>query len=194
MKESIDEKLIAYINRLSRAIRKIYNQIGFLEGLNPLQIQILEFLSRQKKRKITINSIAEEMEVSEATVSDSIKALEHRGLLKKTIDNLDKRIRYVEITREGNYVLNQIENKVKMEFPDLSLEEKQALLVLLHHLTFQFFKSGYLTKAKICFSCVYYERLKHNQHYCNLLKETLTPENLQYDCPDHQYNDQFIKT
>lgn len=189
---SIDEKIIAYINRLSRAMRKSYNQIGFEEGLNPLQIQILEFLSRYNRKKITINYIAAEMEVSEATVSDSIKVLVERGLLRKTSDELDKRIRYVEITQEGKFLINKIEKKVQIQFPEMELKDKQKLVFLLHTLTFEFFKSGYLTNARICFSCMYYERHKNNKHYCNLLKETLEPLGLRYDCPDHHYSKDYV--
>lgn len=190
--DSIDEKIIAYINRLSRAMRKSYNQIGFEEGLNPLQIQILQFLYHVRKRKNTINLIAGEMEVSDATVSDSIKVLVKRGLLRKISDELDKRIRYVEITQEGKLLVKKIEKKVQIQFPDIKLEDKQALVLLLHTLTFEFFKSGYLTNARICFSCMYYEKQKNNKHYCNLLKETLEPVDLRYDCPDHHYSKDYI--
>lgn len=63
---------------ISRAMRKVSQHAGFKEGLNPLQIQILQFLCHGKNRYATVGFIAAEMEITEATVSDSLKTLANR--------------------------------------------------------------------------------------------------------------------
>lgn len=187
--ELIDQKIISYIDRISRAMRKISQHAGFNEGLNPLQIQILQFLGHGKNRQATVGFIAVEMEVTEATVSDSLKTLAARGLVKKVQDKSDKRVRHIYATAAGLHLYSKLVRSTHMPLNTMTDKDKEALAVQLQTLTYSLFVSRQLSQARICFTCHYHKpsELNTNVSYCDLLKKALYPADLQYDCPEHEY-------
>lgn len=189
MPESIDQKIKNYIDRISRAMRKISQRAGFNEGLNPLQIQILQFLGHGKKRQATVGFIASEMEVTEATVSDSLKTLATRGLIKKVQDDSDKRVRRIYATAAGLRLSNELIQSTHISLNAIADKDKEALAIQLQKLTYALFMSRQLSQARICFTCGYHKPsdLNTDVSYCELLKKALYPPDLQYDCPEHVY-------
>ncbi len=189
MRESIDHKILNYIDRISRAMRKVSQHAGFKEGLNPLQIQILQFLCHGKNRYATVGFIAAEMEITEATVSDSLKTLANRGLVKKVTDKSDKRVRHIRATTAGLRVGNALVTSTHIALDSMPVKDKEKLAIQLQAVTYALFTSGQLSQARICFTCRHHQPsdLKNNVSYCNLLQKPLYPADLQYDCAEHEY-------
>lgn len=182
-----DNQFWSYIDRLSRAQRRSIQAAAAAERLNLLQSQILRFLQLNKHRSITVGFIADEMEVTEATVSDSLRVLSARKLIRKNQDSKDKRIRHITITAIGERALEKCRTDTPQYLSALPETMADNMLIGLQETIYQIFMSGSLHHARICRTCANYS-MQTSQPYCALLKMPLRPIDLQFDCSDHQYS------
>ncbi|MGN1001677.1 MAG: MarR family winged helix-turn-helix transcriptional regulator [Oscillospiraceae bacterium] len=115
-----------------------FDRLGLREVGQPMLLFILSDLRRDGER-CTQKELAELMERSPSTITNSIHSLEKRGYLRRTADERDKRRKYVEITDEGLV----IEERCRRVFDDLdramfgsfSPEEKTLLAGLFHQIS-----------------------------------------------------------
>jgi len=108
----------------SEAVITTYN-------LSILQLNILDVLSYALHGSLTVNRIIEALTDERPNVSRSLKKLETLGLVTKQRSNEDQRIVFVQVTKEGR----QLRQQVKSQLPDhginLSESESQILYELL---------------------------------------------------------------
>ena len=81
--ENIDSKIIAGLERISRVFRLLLWDIAKDENLSPIQIQFLIFLLYNKPSRRRITDIANEFNLTKATVSDAISSLEEKKFNRK---------------------------------------------------------------------------------------------------------------
>ena len=108
LQDSIKRKLVFGFDRLAAALRTDqWSQAGAV-GLNPTQILALEYVASRYAQGVRIKNIAEHLGVSQPTATDTIVALERKGLIKKKPDAKDARATSVLVTKQGSATLTSL--------------------------------------------------------------------------------------
>lgn len=97
---SIEEVLTA-LRRIIRATDLHSKHLEKTAGLTSPQLLLLQILQSRNNDKMTSGTLADEMNLSQATVTTILDRLESRALIKRQRSNDDKRKVYVTLTSEG---------------------------------------------------------------------------------------------
>nr|WP_321509840.1 helix-turn-helix domain-containing protein [uncultured Hyphomonas sp.] len=106
------------------------------DGLTTAQFAVLNHLLRLEAEQ-TIGELARALQVSQPTMSSTVRRLEEKGLISLVPDSDDRRIRRVSVSRSGAAVRNkavQALDASKKDLAVLSQEEWKQLLPLLNRL------------------------------------------------------------
>ena len=99
--------------------------------------RILELLSRYDG--LSQRQIADMLDIRPQSISEAIATLEERGLIRKEINEQDRRGLLIYITEDGLKMQTELYNErvrnAKRIFASISEEEKQTLLGLLEKVT-----------------------------------------------------------
>lgn len=186
---SIDSKIIVALERISEAFRVLLWNQSKRHALSPIQIQILIFLNYHSDEKKTVSYLAREFNMSKATVSETIRILTKKQLIRKETSRKDARSYVIQLTRRGRSVAGrcasfarQLEDAVSRIDTEAREYLLSSLIRLIHHLQL----TGVITLQRMCLTCIHY-RPDHagHQHYCSLLKRSLETRELRIDCPEH---------
>jgi DNA-binding MarR family transcriptional regulator len=184
-----ESKIVASLERISQAFRVLLWQQTKEFSLSPIQVQVLVFLLHHKSVTRKVSYLAEEFNLTKATISDTIKTLEHKKLISKEYDTEDTRSYIIHLTTQGKAVAKQISffsNEIRSPIAKLSTEEKDvlynSLLQILHHLN----EKKVVSIQRMCLTCNYYQSFKNSKkHFCKLLNINLHQNELRIDCPEH---------
>ncbi|CUS77984.1 DNA-binding transcriptional regulator, MarR family [Candidatus Kryptonium thompsonii] len=190
--ENIDSKIIAGLERISRVFRLLLWDIAKDENLSPIQIQFLIFLLYNKPSRRRITDIANEFNLTKATVSDAISSLEEKNLIEKDKNTEDKRSYAIKLTPKGKKLAKQLSiwaDVLKNNLKNFNQEEKEAVLKFIFKLIESLYEAGIITIQRMCFSCLYFQRDIHPNpeapHHCNFLNKPLSIVELRLDCEDY---------
>ncbi len=185
---SIESKLVVALERISEAFRVMLWQQSKAQGLSPIQIQILIFCRFHHQAMCKVGYLASEFNMTKATISDSVKVLEKKGLIDKEPEPEDSRSYLIKITAEGERLLRKVApfaNEMVTAVQGLSSLEKvnmfSGLLRVIHHLH----EKGIISIQRMCQTCRYYERSMQGP-YCNFLEQPLRDKDLRIDCPEYE--------
>ncbi|MCC5930651.1 MAG: winged helix-turn-helix transcriptional regulator [Cyclobacteriaceae bacterium] len=184
----LESKIVVALERISEAFRVLLWDESKKNGLSPIQIQILIFLLFHTNEKCKVSYLANEFNMTKATVSDSVKLLLNKGLIKKMDDPADTRSYTIALTEEGKFTAENSANfAISIEKPlnSLSEEQNEAIFSGLMKIIDGLNKAGVITIQRMCFSCMHYQN-SNGQHYCKLLQSKLATTDLRIDCPEHQ--------
>ena len=78
----------------------------FCQGLNPAQWESLRFLARANRPSRTPSGLAKYLGTTRGTVSQTVQALEKKGLVTRVADRRDGRVVYLELTDGGRTLLD----------------------------------------------------------------------------------------
>ncbi len=99
-------KMIERINILVRSEeRKRYAILG----LQPIHVQVLEYLNNCNSYSNTAGAITEYFGLTKGTVSQTLQVLERKGYLNKHADAEDTRIIHLILSPEGDFLLQQLQ-------------------------------------------------------------------------------------
>lgn len=73
---SVESKIIASLERVSQAFRVLLWNESKEFSLSPIQVQVLIFLLFHSSEKRKVSYLADEFNMTKATISDTIKSLE----------------------------------------------------------------------------------------------------------------------
>ncbi|MGB4497676.1 MAG: MarR family winged helix-turn-helix transcriptional regulator [Methylococcaceae bacterium] len=112
-------KLIERISTLVRAEeRKKYAALG----LQPIHIQVLDYLSSCNSYSNTAVGITEYFGLTKGTVSQTLQVLERKGYLEKQIDEEDARVTHLLLSKNGEALLDEANHD------DIFEQAQQAVL------------------------------------------------------------------
>lgn len=89
------------IDRLGRMTR----ELQYVDGLNPAQWEALRFLSRANTYSRTPGAVAQFLGSTKGTISQTITALENKGLIVRRPSPRDKRVCLIDLTIEGEKLI-----------------------------------------------------------------------------------------
>ena len=186
---SIESKIVASLERVSQAFRVLLWNESKEFSLSPIQVQVLIFLLHHSDQKRKVSYLADEFNMTKATISDTIKTLEQKQLIKKEYEQHDTRSYIINLTKKGEIIAEQTSlfaKQIQVPIDKLHSTDKENLLLslldIIHHLN----KSGIITIQRMCFNCHFYKSDKNKQeHFCGLLNAKLADNELRVDCADH---------
>lgn len=95
-------KLIERISTLIRAEeRKKYAALG----LQPVHIQVLDYLSACNSYSNTAAGVTEYFGLTKGTVSQTLQVLDRKGYIEKHLDEEDARVTHLTLSKSGNLLL-----------------------------------------------------------------------------------------
>jgi DNA-binding MarR family transcriptional regulator len=164
--------------------------------LNPTQAQILSFLSRRGGARI--GAVAAALSVSQPTATDSIAALERKGLAERRTEPQDARATMAAATPRGRALLKSVESRVgatERALASLDVGEQARLLTLVIKLIRNLQREGAIAPQRMCVACRHFRPYAHDDakapHHCGLVDAAFGDESVRLDCPDHEAAQDF---
>jgi DNA-binding MarR family transcriptional regulator len=155
------------------------------------QGQVLALL-RANPAGLRLGVLAEQLGVTAATTSDSVAALQRKGLVTKEPTAGDGRGVVVLLTPTGSR-----EAAAAAAWPDflleavdeLSAEEQATFLRALVAMIRSLQEKGRIPVARMCVSCRFFRPFMHHDpvrpHHCAFVDAPFGDGELRLDCPDH---------
>ena len=190
---NVNSKIIVSLEKVSEVFRVMLWDSGKEYGLSPIQIQLLLFVRfhpEEDLRKVAY--MAKEFNMTKATISDSLKTLEQKGLVRKKTDVEDARSVTVSLTAKGEKIAGHVSSftsALDSALGHLTPKEREALLLTLMRLSRQLLEDETLAVERMCFHCRHYKGNLNSTHYCEAYKKKLTTKTLRVDCPAHAPHD-----
>jgi DNA-binding MarR family transcriptional regulator len=187
---NIESKIVASLERVAQAFRVLLWNESKEFSLSPIQVQVLIFLLHHSDQKRKVSYLADEFNMTKATVSDTVKTLEQKELIKKQYELHDSRSYIIQLTNKGRDIAEKtslFSKQIQIPIDKLHSIDKENLLLsllgIIHHLN----KSGIITIQRMCFTCHFYNTNKDgHKHFCSLLNTQLAGNELRIDCPEHE--------
>lgn len=185
---NLDYKIVAGLERLAQVFRILLWEEAKKYSLSPIQIQLLIFIRYHSEGKSTISYLAQEFNFTKPTISDAIKILEQKRLIKKNISPGDTRSYTIQLTAQGKKIVSETEDFANPLTNTISKSLRTDKLVLweqIKTLIVQLNKLEIISVQRTCFNCKHYTS-KGKTPYCNLLEQKLLPQDIRIDCEEFE--------
>lgn len=172
MNSPTPEHTAALIERVGRLL----STEAHAEGLLPVQWEALRYLRRANRFSTTAAALTAYLGLTKGTVSQTLKALEARGLVKKRVNTRDRRSNHLSLTAKSRSLLSRDPLTATVAaLDDLSRPTQSALDVGLEALLAARLASQDRQPFGQCRDCRYFARrhVDGSPHFCQLLKEPL---------------------
>lgn len=186
--QKIESRIVVALERISEAFRVLLWNESKENSLSPIQIQILIFIYFHSQEMCKVSYLADEFNLTKATISDSVKVLLAKELVVKETDPIDTRSYSLSLTTEGKKIAKKASffaSSIEQPLEKLTTEQKTIMLNGLLKLIYDLNKSGIITIQRMCFTCTNYQ-FENGVHYCKLLRSKLADNELRIDCPEHE--------
>jgi DNA-binding MarR family transcriptional regulator len=190
---SVNHRIREGLSRVAVAMRSDDWDRAKRLGLNPSQLAILETLEGRVDG-MGVKEVAAHLAVSQPTATDSINALERKGLVEKRTGS-DKRAVVVCITGEGRSVLSRSSTGTTAEQAVDALAEhvQEELLLSLVKMIRHLQDTDAIPIQRMCATCRYFEPFKHKDaakpHHCNFVDASFGQRDIRIDCREHETAD-----
>lgn len=134
-KTAIAQRVIVLLDRIGRLTR----ELQFADGLNPAQWEALRFLAQANKYSRSPTALADYLGATKGTVSQTLIALESKGLITRCKKTEDRRQVDLCLTEAGQAMLGKdpmqtLEHAAEEVAHELGAEMVKGLSRLLHDL------------------------------------------------------------
>ncbi|GAB4378865.1 MAG: hypothetical protein Kow0042_27710 [Calditrichia bacterium] len=188
-----EEKIEAALQKLSLLHRALLWEQAKKEGLSPIQIQFLLYLSQSAEEVITIGQLAKKFLLTPATVSDAVKVLKQKNLIEKSRHSSDRRRQSLFLTDRGREItarLSKWNQKIIEQIKQFSLQMQDTVIIFLLELFESLKKIDFAYIIDTCLSCRHFQKNVYptpdEQHLCLYRKQGLSNLDLRIDCPNYK--------
>lgn len=133
--KQLNDTLIA-LRRILRATELYERELAQAAGLTPAKLRVLQILSGRKDGNATPTALANQMGVSQATVTALVDQLENRGMVRRERSSTDRRQTHVVIASAGVEALRSAPSALQQHFvanyQKLESWEQQMILSVLN--------------------------------------------------------------
>lgn len=181
-------KIVTGIERLAEAIRVLLWDQAKETGLSPIQIQILLFVAYHTQRLTTVSHLAREFNMSKPTISDAVKSLYSKKLIKKDRYKDDLRTYSISLSKAGEKVIEKTQDlghPLRSIAATLPKSDQDKFVELLSKMIYGLHNMDILAVQRMCFSCQFFDD-KGKKTYCRLLGKELRPVDVRIDCPEFE--------
>ena len=179
MKRATSIRLKALLDRISR----LSTSEDWSNSLNPTQRAVLSYLASANQFSRAPSNIAEYMCTTRGTTSQTLKALERKGLVCQFQSSADKRSISFDITTEGMEVLSK-DSRLDATLRTIDQEEGVELSRSLESIAHQLLAQRGYKAFGICSECKYHSKSAKGR-YCALLEVPLTTRQSGELCHEH---------
>ena len=182
----LSAKIVAGLERISDAFKVLLWEQSKTFGLSPIQIQILIFIAFHKQEISNVSSLAKEFNLTKPTISDAIRVLQEKKLVKKIPSADDGRAFNISLTAAGKKIVAKTMNfahPLKQVVDGMEFKQKEETYEAIAQLIFQLHKLGVISVQRTCPSCKFFEKKKRHS-YCHLLNMELRSRDIRLDCPE----------
>ncbi|MCS6905230.1 MAG: MarR family transcriptional regulator [Bacteroidia bacterium] len=188
---NIESKIVAALERIAEVFRVILWGASKKSKLSPIQIQILVFLLFHSNNQKKVSYLAQEFNMTKATISEALKKLEEKNLVYREPSIEDARSFVVNLTSTGKKIAQEMSlftQQINEVVNKLSKQEKENLLLTLLKIIKSLNELGVISIQRMCMNCIHYEFMPNsNTHFCHLLNHELATHELRIECPDFNY-------
>ncbi|MGH6845589.1 MAG: MarR family winged helix-turn-helix transcriptional regulator [Methylocella sp.] len=184
------ERLLDGLERLASVMRADVRRSAAPRGLNPAQDAILrQLLARPAGMRVS--ALAAHLGVRQPSITDSVIALERKGLVSRQADPADARAAIVKVTPETRaQPAAAVPALVAAALADLSEAEQASLLVTLIKLIRSLQLRHAIPPQRLCVSCKYFRPNVHPEpeasHHCTFVDAPFGDRALRLDCAEHE--------
>ena len=185
---NIDYKIVAGLERLAQVFRILLWEKAKEHHLSPVQIQLLIFIHYHPQDKSTVSYLAREFNLTKPTISDAIKVMEQKKLIRKQTDVDDTRSYFIQLTAAGEKAVKEMENYTNPITAIIAMtneEDKLSLWNNICNLIVSLNRLDIISVQRTCFNCRHHS-LKGKTHYCNLLQQDLLAKDIRIDCGEFE--------
>lgn len=185
---TMDEKIVLALERISEAFRVLLWNQGKSLGLSPIQVQVLIFMRYHPSERRKVSQLAKEFNMTQATISDSVRVLIQKGLLEKLEDSSDHRSFVLGLSPSGEKAAQTASDFTAVMVRALGTQSEEAQAAMLGGLLRfiqQLNREGVITPQRMCLNCKHF-RSSDGIHSCQLLQSNLSNQELRVDCPEHE--------
>ena len=154
-------------------------------GLKLVHARILDYLAQCSSHSDTPLAVAEYLNLTKGTVSQSISVLERKGYLVKTPDNKDGRVVHLSLSTMGKQLLAELKpmtvfneaEQILLDTPVSTVGEAlNAVLTALQ-------QASQAKSFGVCKSCAHFTE---QRHHCALAQEPVSQDETDRMCRYHQ--------
>lgn len=186
--ENLDNKLVSGLERISQVFRILLWEKSKEYKLSPIQIQLLIFIQNHSQEKATISYLAKEFNFTKPTISDAVKILEKKKLIKKNNQNTDARSYTIQLTSQGKKIVSETDNyaaPITEIIKKSKHADKLVLWDIISNLITKLNELEIISVQRTCYNCKYFVK-KGNLPYCNLLEQKLKAHEIRIDCQEFE--------
>jgi DNA-binding MarR family transcriptional regulator len=186
--EPLAQQIATGLSKVGLALKHQARQDAGESGLSPTQSQILAILADGPRRP---SEVAARMAISLPTVSESVRALVDKGLVKKVRDERDARATVLHLTARGRRAAS-----ASMGWPDFLASAVEAMSPLEQEVFFtglikmirMLQERGQIPVSGMCVSCTHFRphvyASSERPHHCALVDAPFGTRHLRLDCPE----------
>lgn len=118
MDSDISEKLLRSFMKFNRAY---WHQKEVLEYKNSEVMMLLSIKKYDKPESpgLMVSEISQILQVTSPTVTQLLKGMEKKGLIKRNLDQVDRRVVRIKLTEPGELITEQAERAFRASFSGL---------------------------------------------------------------------------
>ena len=182
------EAIYEYLERIANLIRTDVRRKGTGNGLQPVQLEALHYLSRCNRYSNTPVAVAEFLGLTKGTVSQTLGVLESNGLIEKRTDSHDRRVVHLSLTAFGEDI---IEDSVppavlRSAVEGMSEAEAETTLQVLDGILRRLQHANALRTFGACKSCRHHVVQDDGSRRCSLTTERLSDADAEKICREHE--------
>lgn len=185
---STNGKIVVALERIAEAFRVLLWQESKVHKLSPIQLQILIFLLYHDEGKRTVSYLAQEFNMTKATISDAVKVLAKKALIHKETSTEDSRSYFIHLTEQGESIAKDaatFSRKLHQAVDVLTAQEADHFYKSTLNIIANLHKSGIIQIQRMCKNCQHYAQ-HEGMHFCKLMNKPLAANELRIDCPEHE--------
>jgi len=186
------ERLLVGLSRIGTVLRNQAWRETSPRGMNPTQAQSLAFLARSQPLGARLTELADQLAVTQSTASESVSALERKGLVERTRDPADGRAIRITLTETGRSAAAGVEvwpDLLLEVVEDLDAQEQGVLLRLILKMIRGLQVRGEIPPHRMCVTCTHFRPHVHDDpelpHHCAFVDAPFGDRQLRVDCLEH---------
>lgn len=183
---STDQSIATAFEKLYEGYKYLLWKKAYEHGLSPLQVQLLFAINEAGIARLS--DLSKRLNTSKPTLSDAIKVLEDKSLLKRKKHSSDSRNHSISHSAAGKRLTEQLQDyhaPVISALANIPAAMKNSLLNSLLALIDELNRENVISVERMCFTCRYYEGDKQKDHFCRFINKPLQAQEIKYHCEEH---------
>ncbi len=185
MTEHTNNRIAALLERIGRLL----TMEAHAEGLLPVHWETLRYVDRANRFSRAPAALTAYLGLTKGTVSQTLIALEAKGLVKKRVAQNDRRSRQLSLTAKGRGLLKHDPlRQTVIAIGSMTISVQNELEAALNGFLLDRLGAQNRQPFGVCRDCQYFARQHPDgePHYCRLLNERLAEDDASAICFEQQ--------